>query len=72
MLPCVVMFVSGVAVDRVVGFDQLGATDNFPTSAVRRPPAWPPAWLPGCQPACLPACVAALLRRHECGVAFPG
>lgn len=29
-----VMFVSGVAVDRLVGFDQLGASDDFPTSAV--------------------------------------
>ncbi|KAL4439424.1 hypothetical protein ABPG77_008753 [Micractinium sp. CCAP 211/92] len=36
MLPCVVMFVGGVAVDRVVGFDQLGATDNFPTSALEK------------------------------------
>lgn len=34
MLPCVVMFVSGVAVDRIVGFDSLGAADDFPTSQV--------------------------------------
>lgn len=36
MLPCVVMLVNGVAVDRIVGFDQLGATDDFPTSSVER------------------------------------
>ncbi len=30
-----VMFVNGVAVDRIVGFEPLGATDDFPTSAVR-------------------------------------
>lgn len=34
MLPCVVMFVSGIAVDRIVGFDTLGASDDFPTSQV--------------------------------------
>ncbi|KAI7845313.1 hypothetical protein COHA_001155 [Chlorella ohadii] len=36
MLPCVVMFVNGVAVDRIVGFEPLGATDDFPTSAVEK------------------------------------
>jgi hypothetical protein len=34
VLPCVVMFVGGVAVDRIVGFEPLGATDDFPTSQV--------------------------------------
>ena len=33
-LPCVVLFVGGVAVDRIVGFDTLGASDDFPTSQV--------------------------------------
>lgn len=33
--PFQVMFVNGVAVDRIVGFDQLGASDDFPTSTVR-------------------------------------
>lgn len=31
MLPCVIFFVDGVAVDRVVGFDELGQKDDFPT-----------------------------------------
>jgi hypothetical protein len=35
MLPCVVMFVGGVAVDRIVGFDTLGAADDFPTTQVK-------------------------------------
>lgn len=35
MLPCVVMFLNGVAADRIIGFDALGATDDFPTSQVR-------------------------------------
>ena len=34
MLPCVLMFVGGVAVDRIVGFEDLGAKDDFPTSKV--------------------------------------
>lgn len=34
-LPCVVLFVGGVAVDRVVGFEPLGGADDFPTAAVR-------------------------------------
>lgn len=36
MLPCVVMFINGVAVDRIVGFDTLGSTDDFPTSQVEK------------------------------------
>lgn len=31
-LPCILCFVDGVAVDRVVGFDELGGKDTFPTS----------------------------------------
>ncbi len=36
MLPCVVLFSGGVAVDRAVGFDEFGAKDDFPTAAVER------------------------------------
>jgi hypothetical protein len=35
VLPCVVVFLHGVAVDRIVGFDSLGAADDFPTLQVR-------------------------------------
>lgn len=31
VLPCVVIFIDGVAVDRLVGFDELGNKDNFNT-----------------------------------------
>jgi thioredoxin-like negative regulator of GroEL len=34
MLPCVVLFKSGVAVDRVVGFEGLGGVDDFKTAAL--------------------------------------
>lgn len=34
MLPCVLFFVNGVAVDRVVGFDELGSKDDFDTAAL--------------------------------------
>ena len=44
-LPCVVMFVGGVAVDRIVGFDTLGATDDFPTSQVGWPVGRLVCWL---------------------------
>lgn len=54
-LPCLVLFVGGVAVDRVVGFEPLGGVDDFPTAAVRR-------CSPGC-PLC-PLCVAAHCRRR--------
>ncbi|KAL4530249.1 hypothetical protein Ndes2526B_g02389 [Nannochloris sp. 'desiccata'] len=30
-LPCIVSFIDGVAGDRVVGFDELGGKDDFPT-----------------------------------------
>ncbi len=36
MLPCLVFFQNGVACDRAVGFDEYGASDNFPTTAVER------------------------------------
>ena len=36
VLPCIVLFSNGVAVDRTVGFDEFGATDDFPTAAVER------------------------------------
>jgi len=34
MLPCVIFFKHGKVVDQVVGFDGLGATDDFETSAL--------------------------------------
>lgn len=33
VLPCVIMFSTGVAVDRVAGFDEFGAKDDFSTDA---------------------------------------
>lgn len=36
MLPCVIMFIHGVAVDRVVGFEELGGTDHFETSVLEK------------------------------------
>lgn len=36
ILPCVIFFVNGVAVERVVGFDDFGKKDDFST-AVRLP-----------------------------------
>ncbi|KAF9358693.1 hypothetical protein BGX26_001129 [Mortierella sp. AD094] len=32
VLPCVIAFTDGIAVDRLVGFEELGNTDNFSTS----------------------------------------
>ncbi|ORZ20955.1 thioredoxin-like protein [Lobosporangium transversale] len=32
VLPCIIAFTDGIAVDRLVGFDELGNTDNFSTS----------------------------------------
>jgi len=40
MLPCLVLFCNGVAIDRIAGFDELGAKDDFPT--IRFPPLSPP------------------------------
>ncbi|KAL9658454.1 hypothetical protein ABK040_005996 [Willaertia magna] len=34
MLPSIVLFKHGVAVDRIVGFDELGGRDDFPTKAM--------------------------------------
>lgn len=34
MLPCIIMFKSGVAVDRVVGFEELGGKDDFAHEAL--------------------------------------
>ncbi|BDA51026.1 Thioredoxin domain-containing protein 9 [Coccomyxa sp. Obi] len=36
VLPCVVLFSGGVAVDRTVGFDEFGAKDDFSTESVER------------------------------------
>lgn len=36
MLPTIICFVDGVAVDRIVGFDDLGNKDDFPTLALTR------------------------------------
>jgi hypothetical protein len=35
-LPTIVCFVDGIAVDRVVGFEDLGNKDDFPTIALTR------------------------------------
>ncbi|KAF9909024.1 hypothetical protein EC991_009207 [Linnemannia zychae] len=32
VLPCVISFTDGIAVDRLIGFDELGNTDNFSTA----------------------------------------
>jgi len=31
ILPCLITFINGVAVDRIVGFDELGGRDTFDT-----------------------------------------
>ena len=37
MLPTIVLFENGVAIDHIVGFEELGGTDDFPTmNLVRR------------------------------------
>ena len=36
MLPTVVCFIDGIAVDRVVGFEDLGGSDEFPTLILTR------------------------------------
>ena len=37
MLPTIVLFENGVAIDRIVGFDEVGGADDFPTmNLVRR------------------------------------
>jgi len=32
VLPCIIAFIDGIAADRIVGFDDLGNTDNFSTA----------------------------------------
>jgi hypothetical protein len=32
VLPCLIAFIDGIGVDRIVGFDDLGNTDNFSTA----------------------------------------
>ena len=36
MLPTVVMFIDGIAVDRLTGFEELGGVDDFPTLLLTR------------------------------------
>ena len=36
VLPTIIMFDNGIAVDRVVGFEELGGTDEFPTLTLTR------------------------------------
>ena len=36
MLPTIVCFIDGIAVDRVIGFEELGGTDEFPTLIMTR------------------------------------
>ena len=36
MLPTIISFIDGVAVDRVIGFEELGGIDEFPTLVLVR------------------------------------
>ena len=36
MLPTIVMFIDGIAYDRIVGFEELGGEDDFPTMILTR------------------------------------
>ena len=36
VLPCVLMFQNGIAIDRIVGFEGLGGKDDFTTSALEK------------------------------------
>ncbi|KAJ3218542.1 hypothetical protein HDU67_005101 [Dinochytrium kinnereticum] len=36
VLPCVIAFIKGIAVDRIVGFDELGGTDSFSASTFEK------------------------------------
>lgn len=36
MLPCVIIFKDGIAIDRIVGFDELGGDDTFTTAALEK------------------------------------
>jgi thioredoxin-like negative regulator of GroEL len=35
-LPCIIAFEDGISIDRIVGFDELGGTDSFQTSALEQ------------------------------------
>ncbi len=35
-LPTVVLFKDGIAIDRLIGFEDLGGVDDFPTAAVEK------------------------------------
>jgi hypothetical protein len=36
MLPTIILFIDGIATDRVIGFDELGGSDDFPTINLTR------------------------------------
>ena len=36
MLPTIIMFIDGIAADRITGFDELGGVDDFPTINLTR------------------------------------
>jgi hypothetical protein len=36
VLPTIICFIDGIAVDRVVGFEDMGNKDDFPTMALTR------------------------------------
>lgn len=36
MLPTIVMFIDGIAYDRITGFEELGGQDDFPTMILTR------------------------------------
>ena len=36
VLPCVIAFIDGISVDRIVGFEELGNSDNFDTKLLER------------------------------------
>ena len=37
MLPTIILFENGVAIDRIIGFEELGGQDDFPTmNMIRR------------------------------------
>ncbi|KAJ3300815.1 hypothetical protein HK104_000008 [Borealophlyctis nickersoniae] len=36
VLPCVISFIDGITVDRLIGFEEVGDKDDFPTSALEK------------------------------------
>jgi hypothetical protein len=36
VLPCVILFLGGVAIDRIVGFEELGGKDDFREAALEQ------------------------------------